>query len=185
MPISLPRIARISRMPSGTRSRPCHRILPSAMRPGGMAISFSTDIAVTVLPQPLSPTIPSVSPRSSARSTPLTACTTPPSVSKYVLSPRISSRRWPLVSGNSEYCAWVEGVAQPIADEIDRQHGKEDRAAGTQRPMRRDVEIVLGIVEDAPPARDVGREAEAEKRQGRLGDDRGRDIDGCSDDHRP
>ena len=34
------------------------------MRPGGIAISFSTDIAVTVLPQPDSPTTPSVSPRS-------------------------------------------------------------------------------------------------------------------------
>ena len=33
------------------------------MRPGGMAISFSTESAVTVLPQPDSPTTPSVSPR--------------------------------------------------------------------------------------------------------------------------
>src|SRR3954452_10395270 len=173
MPISLPRIARISCVPSGTKSRPCHRILPAAIRPGGIGISFSTDIAVTVLPQPLSPTTPSVSPRLSARSTPSTACTTPSSVSKYVLSPRISSRRWPLVCNNSDHFAWVEGVAQPVPDEIDRQHGKKNCAAGKQRPMRRDVEIVLGVVEDAPPARGVGREAEAKKRQGRLGDDRG------------
>ncbi len=33
------------------------------MRPGGIAISFSIVIAVTVLPQPDSPTTPSVSPR--------------------------------------------------------------------------------------------------------------------------
>ena len=36
--------------------------LPSTMRPGGIWISFSTVIAVTVLPQPDSPTTPSVSP---------------------------------------------------------------------------------------------------------------------------
>ena len=33
------------------------------MRPGGIAISFSTVSAVTLLPQPDSPTTPSVSPR--------------------------------------------------------------------------------------------------------------------------
>jgi hypothetical protein len=91
--ISLPRIARIASCGSGTRSRPRQRISPATMRAGGMARSFITVSAVTLLPQPDSPTTPSVSPRSSAKSTPSTACTIPSSVAKCVFSPRISSRR--------------------------------------------------------------------------------------------
>ena len=58
MAISLLRMPFISSARSGTRSRPCQRIWPATMRPGGIGISFSTDIAVTVLPQPDSPTTP-------------------------------------------------------------------------------------------------------------------------------
>ena len=56
MAISFARILLISAAPSGTRSRPCQRISPSTILPGGIAISFSTESAVTVLPQPDSPT---------------------------------------------------------------------------------------------------------------------------------
>ncbi len=62
------------------------------MRPGGMAISFNMLMAVTVLPQPDSPTTPTVSPRPIVMSTPSTARTTPLSVAKCVFRPRISSR---------------------------------------------------------------------------------------------
>ena len=57
--------------------------------------------------------------------------------------------------------------------------------AGKQRPVRRDVEVVLGVEQDAAPGRDVGREAEAEERQRRFGDDGGGDVDRAGDDHRP
>ena len=50
--------------------------------------------------------------------------------------------------------------------------------------MRCDIEIILGVVEEAAPARDVRRKAEAEERQRRLGDDRARDLDGAGDDDR-
>jgi hypothetical protein len=52
------------------------------MRPGGIAISFRIDMAVTVLPQPDSPTTQSVSPLLIAMSTPSTACSMPSSVEK-------------------------------------------------------------------------------------------------------
>ena len=61
------------------------------MRPGGIGMSLSTVIAVTVLPQPDSPTTHTVSPRSTEMSTPSTACSQPSSVLKWVLSPLISS----------------------------------------------------------------------------------------------
>ena len=92
-----------------------------------MSISFSTERAVTVLPQPDSPTTPSVSPRSMCRSTPSTARTMPSSVLNQVFRPRMSSS----VSATRhalQDAARIERVAQPVADEVDGQHGEEDRA---------------------------------------------------------
>ena len=57
-------------------------------------------------------------------------------------------------------------------------------AAREQRPVRRDVEIVLGVEQHAAPGRDVGREAEAEEGQRRFRDDGGGDIDRAGHDHR-
>ena len=48
--------------------------------------------AVTDLPQPDSPTIPSVRPSSTEKETPSTACTAPSPVKKYVLRLSTSSR---------------------------------------------------------------------------------------------
>ena len=81
-PISLARISSSSLLVSGTRSRPSNMIWPATMRPGGIAISFRIDIAVTVLPQPDSPTTQSVSPLLMVMSTPSTAWTMPSSVAK-------------------------------------------------------------------------------------------------------
>src|SRR6185503_18815950 len=64
----------------------------ATMRPGGCGTSPMMLSAVTLLPQPDSPTIPSVRPRSSLKSTPSTARTSPASVSKTVRSP-LTSRR--------------------------------------------------------------------------------------------
>src|SRR5688572_32977225 len=149
--ISFARILRIPAPSSGTRSRPCHSTWPATMRPGGIGTSFITVSAVTVFPQPDSPTTPSVSPRSTVRSTPSTACTQPSSVAKWVFKPRMSS------STLLHHLARIERVAQPVADEVDREHGEEDRPAGNQRPVGRDVQVVLGVVQDPPPGRDVGR----------------------------
>src|SRR5439155_20720750 len=182
MPICLLRISRISAGPSGTRSRSCHRMRPAVIRPGGIAISFNVDSAVTVLPQPDSPTTPNVSPRATVRSTPSTARTVPSSVWNSVRKPWISSKGGAAGPVNSQHRARVEPIAQPIADKIDRQHGQKDRRAREQRPVRRDVEIILGVKEDATPGRDIGGEAKTEKRQRRFGDDRDRDIDGPGDD---
>src|SRR4051794_34980638 len=62
------------------------------MRPGGCGTRPMIESAVTLLPQPDSPTMPSVRPRSRRKSTPSTARTSPRSPSKAVRSPRTSSR---------------------------------------------------------------------------------------------
>jgi hypothetical protein len=76
MAMSLPRTARISAFETFSRLRPSKRISPATIFPGG-ATKRMMDSAVIDLPQPLSPTSPSSSPRSSWKLTPCTAHTNP------------------------------------------------------------------------------------------------------------
>jgi hypothetical protein len=87
----LPRTSRISAAESRRRSTPSKRISPSRMRPGGLATSPMMESAVTLLPQPDSPTMPSVRPASSEKLTPSTALNVPASVRNAVRRPRTSS----------------------------------------------------------------------------------------------
>src|SRR6516165_3663331 len=93
----------------------------------------------------------------------------------------VNARVWrlPLTSR-----AGIKSVAQSVADEVDGEHREKNRRAGEQRPMRGDVERILGIKENAPPSGNVGREAEAEKRQGRFGNDGGGNVDRAGNDYR-
>ena len=61
-----------SRVVSVSRSRPLNRIAPVSL-PGGSGIRRRIDMAVTDLPQPLSPTMARVSPASTWKDTPSTA----------------------------------------------------------------------------------------------------------------
>ena len=71
----LPRMRRIASSSRPSRSRRSRRMLPLAMVPGGLGTSRITASEVTDLPHPDSPTMPSVSRRPTARSTPSTART--------------------------------------------------------------------------------------------------------------
>src|SRR3978361_643410 len=73
----LPLMARISSSSRPSSSVPSSVTEPPTMRPGGVATSRMIDSAVTLLPQPDSPTTPSVSPRRAWEDTPPTALTTP------------------------------------------------------------------------------------------------------------
>jgi len=61
MEMRLPRIRRISASPTAARSLPSNRMRPAAMRPAGLGSRRRIESAVTLLPQPLSPTKPKVS----------------------------------------------------------------------------------------------------------------------------
>ena len=61
------------------------------MRPGGFGISRRIDIAVTLLPEPDSPTIATVSPAATSNETRSTAVTCPRSVRKRVVRSRTLS----------------------------------------------------------------------------------------------
>ena len=64
------------------------------------------------------------------------------------------------------------------------EHSKENRPARKHRPVRRYVEVVLGVVQHAAPGRNVRREAKAEEGERDFGDDCGCHIDRAGDDHR-
>ena len=91
MLMSLPRILRIAGSSSVSRSVPWKRIEP-AIRPGGSGIRRRIELAVTDLPQPLSPTTASVSPSPTWNETPSTARLTPSGVRKWVCRFSTSSR---------------------------------------------------------------------------------------------
>ena len=61
-PMRLPRSRRISSLDSFMMLTPSKMISPLTIRPGGFGISRVSERAVTLLPQPDSPTRPSVSP---------------------------------------------------------------------------------------------------------------------------
>ncbi len=84
MAIRLPRMLRICLSVSSSRSCPSKTIWPAAIFPGGSGISRMIDNALTVLPQPLSPTSATVRPGGTDQLTPSTARTKPSSVSKCV-----------------------------------------------------------------------------------------------------
>jgi len=88
MPMDGPRSVRNSFFDIPTSSRPSKRIEPDAIRPGGSGNRPRMDSAVTLLPEPLSPTMPSTSPGATSKLTPSTAGNTPESVRKVVVSPR-------------------------------------------------------------------------------------------------
>src|ERR1043165_2096821 len=87
MATSSPRTPRISFSLSWTRSRPLKRTSPPVIRPGG-ATRRMIDIAVTLLPQPDSPTRATASPLRTSNETLSTACTAPSGVRNDVRSLR-------------------------------------------------------------------------------------------------
>src|SRR6267142_3642804 len=93
-----PRRLRTRLSGSSSRFSPSNSTAPPAMRPGGCGTRRMIESAVTLLPQPDSPTMPSVRPRARLKSTPSTARTSPCSVLNTVRKPRTSSRA--LVPGN-------------------------------------------------------------------------------------
>src|SRR5438105_3667135 len=115
-----PRRLRSRSSESFSRSSPSNSISPAAMRPGGGTNPMMLS-AMTLLPQPDSPTMPSVRPRSSRRPTPSTALTSPRvsplGEANTVRSPRTSSKgtsTWFIEAGNFFfYSLPVENTPRP------------------------------------------------------------------------
>src|SRR5262245_50255882 len=132
---------------------------------------------VTLLPQPLSPTSPRISPVRSENDTSSTARTTAPSVSMYVWRPetrRISSAT--SVTRPEEVGEAVAGQAEPDPDEDDGDSGQ-----GREPPGREDVALPVG--DHHTPLRRGRLRAEAEEAERRAEEDVPHGVDHREDDH--
>src|SRR6266545_1055602 len=127
---------------------------------------------VTLFPQPDSPTIPSVSPRAMSNEIPLTACTVPRRVQKRTC--RSATARSAVLSTRPEL--GIQGLAQPVSDQVEPKHRDYDRNAGNDRQERGDDEIVVHVRQHRPPfgrGRVLRSESE-ESKAGHVDDRRGR-----------
>ncbi len=134
-------MSRTSRGESFSTSRPPKRISPETIFPGGSGINRMSERFATDLPEPDSPTIPSVSPRLSSKPMPSTAFTTPSSVSKYVRR-SLTSSRFPFVLLVTCHLSLfphlrIERIAQAIAKKIQReQHHRHRQSRKNQLPWK-------------------------------------------------
>src|SRR5947207_25612 len=182
---SLPRTSRISSSSNFVTSRPRNMILPAVIRPGS-GTSLRIESAVIVLPQPDSPTMPSVSPASMCSETPSTARTTPREVKNCVCRSSTCSRIWPNLTPELLWLALhtrVERVAQPVAHKREREHGERHRDAGEDHLARVSEDSTVSVLDHHPPARLRRPDADAQEAQRRLGEDRCRDAERQRHDH--
>src|SRR5581483_9168061 len=94
MAILLPRMSRMPASSSLKRSRPSKITSPFSIRPGGEGIRRMIERAVTLLPEPDSPTSATVSPASMSKDTSSTAVSRPRSVLKRVVRLRTCRSGW-------------------------------------------------------------------------------------------
>src|SRR5215468_7134699 len=195
MEMSRPRIERASRPRGSSRAMstmplradgaaaPWSRISPRTMRPGRGTI-WRIERAVTLLPLPLSPTTQRVLPRFRVKLASSTALMTPKPVSNQVLRFLTSSSvsaggiSGVGVSGAglsiaaSAMAIGIGGVAQPVADKVERENGDDHGDARREEPGRRgDGADVLRLLQQHAPADDGRLQPEAEEAQRRLRQD--------------
>ena len=121
----------------------------------------STERAVTDLPEPDSPTSPTRSPAATRKPTPWSTVPAPSRAAKAVCRSSTSSSGAPAsVSGSAVGggCAagghpWVQGIAQAVAQHVERHHDDEDGRARHQREVRSGGHQVATLPEHAAQIR--------------------------------
>src|SRR3954471_1898519 len=135
MAMRLPRIARIAPSSRVSRSVPSKCTEPRTVRGSRGGKSRMIESAVTLLPQPDSPTMPSVSPGETSNDTPSTARVTPSSVKKKVARSRTESSGVMLGASPSSL---------PLAGRADSAAGRAGWGSQTQSsPQQEDVQTCL------------------------------------------
>src|SRR6202034_4374561 len=174
------------------RSWPAKRTVPLRMtsRRGRRPM---IERASTVLPDPDSPTIPSVLPRATVKETPSTARTVPRPVRNEVCRSSTSSRgpSSAPTSGNSsvwapcpgparlttdasqQALAYVEPLAEAVADEVDGQQEEEHGGHGPDHDVGVGLEIAVGgtLGDHVPPGGGGKWHRQPEEGQRPLDDD--------------
>src|SRR5439155_13125702 len=130
------------------RSVPSNRAAPDSTRPlRASKPRIASD--VTLFPHPDSPTIPSVSPGAMSKEIPLTACTVPRRVQNRTC--RFSTERRAVLATSAQL--GIQRLAQPVPDQVEAQHGEDDRDAGDDRQEARDAKVVIHAGQHRSPLR--------------------------------
>src|SRR5712691_246076 len=161
--ISLPRMSRSSVCSSSERrSRPRHNTSPPTTRPG-LFSSPITDEAVTDFPEPVSPTSPTTSLSSISKLSPSITRSSPLRMKKELRRSRTSSSATLRAPPPR-----IENVLEPVAEQVEPEHGEGDRQAGEGVDPPVAVEEVLQAHADhhAPLG---ARHAHAESDEGQAG----------------
>src|SRR5262245_3838697 len=128
----------------------------------GSLISCMTDIIVTLLPEPDSPTMPSTSPSSTVSETPSTAFTTPSSVRKLTWRSLTSSRAIDGSLGGAD--PRVEPCVQNVDDRV-REHD-EDGAVDDGGHDHRQIEPGQRVVREVPDPVEVEHDLDEQRAPG-------------------
>src|SRR5580704_12340458 len=143
-------------------------------------MSRISDMAVTDLPQPDSPTMASVSPSSTWKETPSTARLMPSGVRKWVC------RFW--TSSNAILQAFshagIERITQAVADQIDGEHGDRQERGGKEHDKGLYLPQRPALGHDVAPGWNGGRCAGADEGEDGLHDHGAGANLGCLDQHR-
>src|SRR5947208_16425892 len=83
-----------------------------------------------------------------------------------------------------DLCAWVERIAEPVAEDVQREDGQQDRDAGSEREPRPRHDQLLPVGDQRAPRRRRRLHACAEERQRGLEHDVVRDDQREEDEHR-
>src|SRR5262245_21141583 len=176
--ICLPRMSRISRptgsslaMSSGGRPSRLSQISPPTSFPGRSRIC-RIERVVTLLPQPDSPTMPSVLLGHKSKDALSTACTTPSSWMKQVSRLRTDSNG---VADMDASAIGVRRIAQSVAEEVEGKNDGDHRHGRYQQPRcdRQRLHALSVLQQDAPADR-RGAQAQPQEAQACLGNDHGR-----------
>src|SRR5215472_1221097 len=176
-----PRSARIASSGNANRSMPSNRIVPATMRAEGASKRNTARLRVD-LPDPLSPTNPTIRPRS--------------------MEKRISRRAWmgrcdpaksterPSISRSgaiSDLFAEprIDGVPQRLAEEGEPERRQHQRQSARQDDPGRVADEGIAVVEHRAPARRRRPHAEAQKAQPCLDGDHHGNVHAREDEERP
>src|SRR5207247_10101088 len=180
MAISVPRIDSISSSERSARSRPLNRMRPPAIRLA-RGSNRMIESAVIDLPEPDSPTMPSVSPASTVSDTWSTARISP-CFNAMCVCTFSSSRRWVTRTSGPE--PWIQRVAQGVAEQVEAVHRDRDRGPrhdGQPGVVRQECGT---RADHLAPIRRRELGAEAKERKCGLGEDRKAGRKRHLDDHR-
>src|SRR6185295_17092668 len=122
---------------------------------------------IWLLPEPDSPTMPSTSPRCTSKPTPSTARIKPDSSLKSIARSRTAR----IGAARASAFIGVEGIAQPVGNEVEAEKRGGQEGAGQQQHADIGLQLGRALVDQRAPAGRRRLHAEAEEAEEGLGDD--------------